>query len=1090
MPIPLTERRLERILRRLEELRAWRNARETPIPDWHLTASDGQPRPIRLKDFWPVVETPVRLATEARIPADWAGLPVEVELWLGGEGFVRVSTGLQAGLNAMHHRFPVVERAVGGDAIRIDAEVVPKGISGSHIPEPRLERAHFVVPQREVRALERDLSMLYEACWALGEQEVVPFLLDVAEAALSDLANGWPSASEIAVSRYVLGYDNGLGSGVAAVPSEWVPEAIDAERPTRPTWSLPPAPRPLEPLPAAAAEAVNRARSTLAERLERVKRDYPPVGRLYLTGHAHIDLAWLWPLAETRRKIRRTFSTVLWVMDRYPDFTFNQSSAQAYAWIEEDDPALFARVKARVADGRWEPSGGMWLEPDCNLTGGEAFVRHLLYGQRYFERSFGRRNKVAWLPDVFGFSGGLPQLLRGAEIDGFFTLKLKWNESDLFPFDLFEWEGIDGSRVTAHMFRDPSEGDDGNIAPRHTLGTWRNFRGKYLHPESLFAFGWGDGGGGPSEKMLENYARMKDFPALPRLRMGTIEGFYAALTKEGLPRWVGELYFQAHRGTLTTQAKTKALNRAAEHRLLEAEAFSAIAALDGFAYPGDEIEVAWKTLLLNQFHDILPGSSIHEVYQDAHRLLGAVVETATRVRDAALGRGGASSAKAGDRLRVANAGIVPRPLRLLLRETNANAIVATGDGVILPTQATDDGLLVADPRQTVPGLGWTVLTVGAGEAIPPPTIAGAVSASGDGGSAVVENDLLRVVVGADGTIARLLDKAAGRDALSDRGNQLWAFVDKPRTEEAWEIDETYERNGEEIGGVERIDIVESGPLRASIRVERTWQDSYFVQTYRLWAGSGRLDIETEVDWHQRQVLVQARFPLSVRSHEATFETMYGAVRRPTHRNTSWDAALFEGAAHRFADLSEPGYGVALLNNGKYGHGAHSNVLSLSLLRGPLYPDPLADQGEHHFTYSLLPHGGDWTTSTVVQEAFALNSPLVSVPASDEAPAAKWGLLETDGIPLALGSLKRAEDDDALVLRLYEPHGRRGTATLHFARPICGAEHVNLLEELSDGTPIQRDGDHLLLLTVRPFEVFTLRIHIDLSAATISEGLHS
>src|SRR3712207_5241315 len=413
-------------------------------------------------------------------------------------------------------------------------------------------------------------------------------------------------------------------------------------------------------------------------------------GRLALTGHAHIDLAWLWPVAETRRKGRRTFATMLDLMERYPDFTFNQSSAQLYTWIEEDAPDLFARVKERVAEGRWEPIGGSWVEPDSQITGGESFVRQLLYGQRAFEAWFGKRSTVAWLPDVFGFSGGIPQLLRGAGIDGFFTIKLNWNEENLFPYDLFTWEGIDGSRVTANMFRNlpPAHGYNGNIAPLDTLGTWRNFGGKRHHPESLLAFGWGDGGGGPSVRMLENYARIREFPALPRLRMARIDEFFAGLPEEGLPRWVGELYLEFHRGTLTTQGKVKSLNRAAEHRLLEAEAFGTIAQGRGFAYPKDALERAWKTLLLNQFHDIIPGSSIAEVYQDTIPELEGVVRSATAVRDAALAHLGGweqGSASSGRRVIVANAALAPRPLTVLLAGQGGESAVTAPDGAALPT---------------------------------------------------------------------------------------------------------------------------------------------------------------------------------------------------------------------------------------------------------------------------------------------------------------------------------------------------------------------------------------------------------------------
>jgi alpha-mannosidase len=1077
MVMSYQERRLERLLRRLEELRAWRNARESVISEWEFVASDGISRTLKLGDFWPVKETPVHMRATEVIPEDWTGETVELELWLGGEAFVSLSTGLQAGLNLAHHRFPVTGRATGGESIMIEAEVVPKGIFGSDIPEPRIERAQFVVPQREARALERDLAMIYEACRVLGDHEAGPRLLDVAEAALSELAVGWPSSSDIAVTRYVLGYDSGAGSAASSETEDITFEAIDNLRPTRPTWSLPPAPRPLEPLPPAAVQAVDRAREVFADGIERIKADYPPVGSLTLTGHAHIDLAWLWPLAETRRKIRRTFSTVLMLMDIYPDFTFNQSSAQAYAWIEEDDPALFAQIKERVAEGRWETTGGMWVEADCNVPSGESIARQLLYGQRYFEQAFGHRNSVSWLPDVFGFSGALPQLLRGAGIEGFFTTKLNWSESDPFPLDLFAWEGIDGSQVIAHTFFNPGHGYNGNIHPFDTLGTWRNFRGKTQHPESLLAFGWGDGAGGPSEKMLENYARISDFPVLPRLRMGQTSEFYASLPRDGLPRWVGELYLQLHRGTLTSQARTKALNRAAEHRLLEAEVFSALASLDGFSYPGSELEAAWKLLLLNQFHDILPGSSISEVYQDTHRQLGEAVDTALQARDSALGALGGSTGPSSSarKILLANAGLNPRPLQAVIAGASGSAGVVTADGEALPVQEIEGGLLVNAPSHHVPGLGWHVLTIGDQSESSPPEPTAQVTAEPAGGGFVLENEALRIEIGDDGAIAKLFDKEAKRDALAGRGNQLWAYVDKPYAWDAWDIDETYERDGEEIRSVTRLELLEAGPLRASVRVSRSWRSSTITQTYQLLSGSRRLDIETELNWHERQILLKAQFPLAVHTHEATYETMFGVTRRPTHRNTSWDAARFEVAGHRFADLSEPDFGVALLNDAKYGHSAHGNLLALTLLKSPLYPDPYADEGEHHFTYSLLPHPGNWTVANVVEEAFALNSPLIVAPAGDVI-GQTGGLLTADGIPLGLGGLKRAEDGDGIILRLYEPRGASGRATLRFDRQIERIARVNLLEDpVNDETVELIDDRQSVQLNVRPFEVITLRI---------------
>jgi alpha-mannosidase len=1067
---PHDQRRFDRFARRIEELRLWRNALERPVEEWSFRASEGEPRKMRLGDFWPEEALPVHLTAEVRVPEEWGGLPVELELWLGGEGFVRLSNGYTGGLNPFHRSFPVAEKARGGETVGVEAEVVGKGLFGSRIAEPRLTHARLVVPERAVRGLERDLSVIAEACGQLGDHEAVPLLLDALDAAFVTLAPHWPTASDVSVTRYLRAYENPLGAGFLNVPDFRAGKVLDVDRVGRELWEAPPPPRPLEPLPDGARRAVEEAREVVAGRVEGVKGAYPPVGCLAMTGHAHLDLAWLWPLSETHRKGRRTFASVLSLMDRYDDFVFNQSSAQLYEWVEGEAPELFERVKERVAEGRWEAVGGSWTEPDCQVPSGESFVRQLLYGQRYFEERFGRRSSVAWLPDAFGFSPGIPQLLKGAGLTGFFTHKMKWNEENRFPYDLFLWEGVDGSRVLAHFFENPGSDYNGDVTPFDLLGVWRNFRGKARHPESLFSFGWGDGGGGPSERMLENYTRLEDFPTMPRLRMSRVDDFFASLPREGLPVWVGELYLELHRGTLTSQGKVKKLNREAEHRLLEAEAFNTVATLlRGAGYPAAKLERLWKTLLLNQFHDILPGSSIHEVYEEAHEQLRGVVEGAEALRDGALRALADSGEAGGDAMLVANAGLDPRPLSVLLPEGAAGA-VTDERGDPLPAQETGEGLLVHDPARRVPGLGWTTLRLARGAAAGASPSA-TVRAGALGGGTSLENGALRVEVRADGTLSRVYDREVGREVLSDRGNQLWAYTDKPRAWDAWDVDEDYELEGWELPGAGSVEVVEGGPLRAAVRVTRRWRDSEVVQTYRLHAGSRRVEVATEMDWRERPVLLRALFPLNVHSRYATFETMYGAQERPTHRNTSWDSTRFEVSAHRWADLSEPGYGVALLNDGRYGHSAYGNVLGLSLVRSPLYPDPTADEGRHRFTYALYPHPGGWTEAGVVEEAFALNSPLVAVPGG--AQAGDFGLAAVEGLPLALGGLKLAEDGEGVILRLHEPRGARGEATLRFARSIEGVERSNLLEEPESG-PVEVEGS-VVRLAVRPFEVVSLRV---------------
>jgi len=1054
-------RRHERQERWFKELHAWRNARVTPVSDWTFTGVDGVTHEVKVGDSWPTVDPhkPITLSTTATIPVEWAGQPVELELWLGGEGFVKLMPGHQTGLNPFHHDFRLTDAAAGGETIRIEAEVMPKGFFGTHNHSPAISRALLAIPHDEVRALERDLRNLIQTATELKNHEIFPHLLDLVDAAYKALAPAWPTGTEIAKTRYISGDLEG-GNRLDIPGPDYRRPSYEGSLLLSGIWHIPDPIGSLQPLPEEAIAATREARAIVAARLGELKAKYPPIGSILLTGHAHIDLAWLWPVAETRRKARRTFSSVLRLMDEYDDFMFNQSSAQAYTWIEQDDPELLARIQERVREGRWEPVGGQWLEPDSQVTGGEAFVRHLFYGQRTFQRLFNLRNNTAWLPDVFGFSGSVPQLLLGAGIPNFFTIKVTWNETNPFPYDLFHWEGNDGSQVLTHTFRNPGEGYNGNIVPLDTYQTWQEFKGKRFHDQTLLSVGWGDGGGGPSEEMLENYARIRDYPVLPKLQFGKVEDFFARLPTEGIPTFVGELYLELHRATLTTQALVKKLNRYAEHRLVEAEAFATLAALDGATYPHADLDQAWQTLMLNQFHDILPGSSINEVYQDTHPELLGVVATAAAIRDNAI----AAADGATGSIAVANPTLHPRPLSVVLPE----GVPAPAD---LPAQQVEGGTLLHDVTRIVDGLAIDILHDDNGGNATPSGAAVQVSAT-DGG-AVIENDHIRVEIGADGTIHRIFDKRSSRETLSDRANQLWAYVDRPRAWDAWDIDETYDVAGEEITTIDAIEIVEEGPLRAAVRVTRSWRNSTFIQTYRLLAGSSRLDIFSKVDWHERLVLVRALFPTTIHTHEATFETMFGVQHRTNHRNTSWDRAKFEVGAHRFVDLSEPNYGVALLNDSKYGFSVLGGTIGISLVHGSLYPDPNADEGKHEFTYSLFPHAGNWVSGGVTQEARALNSPLVALPAASDAQG-RESFVTPAGVELGFAALKQSHDREGVILRVYEPHGDRGTVTLTFTQPVTSVRKVNLLEEDVENGQLSVD-QNAVSFDVRPFEVVSLLI---------------
>ena len=561
------------------------------------------------------------------------------------------------------------------------------------------------------------------------------------------------------------------------------------------------------------------------------------------------------------------------------------------------------------------------------------------------------------------------------------------------------------------MFDNPDGGYNGRVGPEAAHETWTRARGREAHPETLLSVGYGDGGGGATEEMVQRVAAMDGFPAMPAQRFGRVDAFFdRAQHAEGLPTWAGELYLELHRATLTTQGRTKRAHRRAERDLVAAEALGAIEHLAGGAEP-EPLESAWRVLLRNEFHDILPGTSIREVYEAAEAELAAVSAEAEERIAEALGQLAARMDGAGAGVLVVNPDAGPRPLRL------------------------HDPVLTAG---TIAGLEARVLAPAEPDA--PVTAAGRV----------LENALVRVELAEDGTLARVLDKQLGREMLDGRGNQLWAYVDKPRAWDAWDMDITYAEQGDELVA-ERIELVETGPHRAALRVHRAFRDSRIVQDVRLWAGSARIDFATQLDWHDRRRLLKARFPLAVRSPRATFETAFGVIERPTHRNTSWQQAAFEVAGHRFADLSEPGGGVALLNDGRYGHHALGSELGISLLRSPVWPDPLADEGEQEVVYSLLPHAGDWLSGGVLAEAQDLNRPLPALPV-ERGAGGTLRPLELHGLPVGLGALKPLEDGGGLVLRAYEPQGARGAVEIELPDGWSADAQLDLLER-ETGAPV-------------------------------------
>jgi len=800
-------------------------------------------------------------------------------------------------------------------------------------------------------------------------------------------------------------------------------------------------------------------------------------------GHAHIDVAWLWTIGEVIRKSGRTFSTVLHLMEQFPEYKFSQSQAQLYRYVEEQYPAMFEDIKKRVAEGRWEVMGGTWVEPDCNAIGAESLARQFLLGRSYFRKHFGDVDTpVLWLPDTFGYSWALPQLIKQAGMEYFITHKMSWNQYNHMPNQIFWWQGLDGTKVMTHFLTTIPDHEwdalphattyNGLFTPKEVLKTWRNFRQKETHNELITAYGYGDGGGGPNREMLENIQQFQNMPGAPRVRTGTIREFLENLTEqhgENLPVWNGEFYLEYHRGTYTSQAKTKRYNRKSEFLMHDAEFLAALAALTtDYEYPHDEVQKAWELICLNQFHDILPGSSISPVYEDSDRDYEEVKTLGEGVLESAL-NALSDTLPAGTTILAANTLSFGGSRIGLLDETLQGGLSDLRRGTGLLTQQVQNGTLL----QLSDLEPYSVVGIGQGDTVPTPE--NPASVTQEGGLTILENALLRAEFDSNGNLRRVYDKSAQRETLEPGkvGNQLLAFEDRPMNFDAWDIDIYFEDRVEVVDGFESLNVIENGPLRVAIEIKRTYCSSAITQKVYLHKDSKRLDFDTHVDWHEHHILLKAAFPVNVFSPSATYEVQWGNVQRPTHRNTSWDWARFETCAHKWADLSEGNYGVALLNDCKYGYEIHDNEMRLTLVKSATYPDPQADQGEHVFTYSLLPHEGDWREG-VVREGYDLNDPLILRRVQDSGTSGDGvgSLVQVDADYVLIETVKQAEDGNGIVVRLYEHQRNRGTVTVNTGFPLAEAHLCNLLEE--NETALSVDGNSVQI-EVTPYKIVNLRL---------------
>jgi len=1021
------------------QVEAWHveGGRGEPVPPSAALPGEGRHdaaryEPMAVGDPWGPAWGTSWLHLTGEVPAEAAGRRVELVLDLGwtdsspgfqAEGLVYRPDGSPVkGLNPRNGWVPVADAATGGERVDLYVEAAANPLVLDVDPfRPTTLGDRLTAPSTPLYRLARaDVTVLETEVWELVAD------LEVLGGLLQELGDGdprtWQLARALERSLDVLDLQDITGSAAAARG-----ELADV----------------------LAAPATASAH------------------RLTAVGHAHIDSAWLWPLRETVRKVARTTSNVVDLMDSPEgrDLVYAMSSAQQYAWIEEHRPEVFARVAEKVREGRFVPVGGMWVESDTNMPGSEAMARQLVHGKRYFLDRFGVDTQELWLPDSFGYSAALPQLVRLSGSRWFLTQKISWNTTNVFPHHTFWWEGIDGSRVFTHF--PPVDTYNSELSAEELAHAQRNHRDKSGSNRSLVPFGWGDGGGGPTREMLQRARRTADLEGSPRVAVEAPSAFFAAAEAEYAdgPVWVGELYLEMHRGTYTSQAGTKQGNRRSEHLLREAELWATAAVLaDGgtgaYAYPYEDLDRIWKTVLLHQFHDILPGSSIAWVHREARATYAEVAEELEGLITAAL-QALAGGAAAGAATVVLNA--------------------------------------APHARGGVPALGGTPLDEAAA---PAPA---AVVVEQGGGEHVLDNGRVRVVVDARGLLASVRDLEADREVLApgQAGALLQLHPDTPNAWDAWDLDAFYRNRVSDLTSADSVELLpaerspaERSPAEdgaATVRVVRTFGASRVVQDLSLAPGAARVDVRCEVDWQEREKVLKLAFPLDVHTDRAAFETQFGHLQRPTHVNTTWDAARFEVCAHRFVHVAEPGYGAAVVNDATYGHdvarharegGGTTSTVRLSLLRAPRFPDPDTDQGTHVLRASLVVGGG---VADAVREGYALNLPERRVPGDRAVEPVVRVEEESASGAVVVEAVKLADDRSGdVVVRLYEALGGRARARLVPGFAAAGAEEVDLLERpapedlrgaLSGGAP---DGQGLderggAALSLRPFQVVTLRL---------------
>lgn len=1024
------------------------------------------------------------ISAELDIPKEWTRPGIGLVFESGGEGLLRINGVSRQGLDR-NHAFVSLDRDLTGGRLKLEVELYDP------LPEPEDPLNRQVNTERPVRRMESRLV------WVNRPVQSLMYSVETVAGSIGLLPEGDLRRSRLleAVYRAIDGF---TGLSEAEIRSGKAAARLERE------------------LREGAAEWKGAAE-----------------GLMHMVGQSHIDVAWLWPVRETVRKVSRTFSTVDALMDEYPEYRYAQSQPQLYAFLKENDPELYARVKERIRQGRWELVGGMWVEPDLNIPGGEALMRQLLYGQSFYKEEFGMTSAIEWLPDTFGYCASLPQILKHGGIRYFMTSKLNWNDTNTFPCDLFYWEGIDGTAVLSYL----NHGLNEHTRPQDIHEHWQSYRQKGRHNEQMLLYGHGDGGGGATREMLEYTARSELMAGQPASVFSSAAEFFAGIGEKGskLPRWRGDLYLELHRGTYTTHARSKRNNRKAEVLYREAEMWQALAGCGlnpaGRREGAEKLKQGWRLILLNQFHDIIPGSSIPEVYETSAKEYGEVfrlggeglslglaalaaqvsaapdgVELAGGLSgksgEGVEGSQGSESGKSGEScergkdvegVKDAEDAKDARALAVfnsLGWERDAVIELSRGswpEGAAgIPAAYDEHGALTvqhkpgdgdqADTLQVfvpgIPAFGYkTVWLLKDGNE-------GTGAAGGEYGIRLNgrwETPYYRIRFNENGEIVSLYDKEAEREAVlpGERANRFHFFHDRPACWDAWDVDSRYEEQPAGDAVLIAGEVVQCGPVMDVLRFRWSIGQSEITQDMKLYRHSRRIDFETSVSWKESHKLLKVGFPVNVVADKAVCEIPFGALERTTHKNTSWDQAQFEVCAHRFVDVSEYGYGVSLLNDCKYGYDMKDSTIRLSLLRAPKWPDNTADLGEHIFTYSLFPHAGDWRDAFTLRHAAELNLSPPVVPCVPQAGALPSGsLIGFTGRHVVLDTVKPAEDGRGVVVRLYESSGGREQVSLEWRLPWSRAVLSNALEEELEELASEPGA---VSLAFRPFEIKTVRI---------------